>query len=76
MPINVFGNIISNNSDNKIDTSKIVHKHYLRTNYIEGIIEENIDLKNQYRIKNLLDPISIREAASKILLIINLMILL
>ena len=42
-----------------------VQKPYLRTNYIKSIIEEDIDLKNQYRIKNLPDPISIREAASK-----------
>ena len=63
MPINVFGN--SNNSDNKIDTSLFVQKPYLRTNYIEANIEEDIDLKNQYRIKNLPDPISIREATSK-----------
>ena len=65
MPIIVFGNS-SNNSDNKIDTSLFVHKLYLRTNYIESNIEEDIDLKNQYRIKNLPDPISIREAWSKI----------
>ena len=64
MPINVFGNS-SNNSENKIDTSLFVQKAYLRTNYIESNIEEDIDLKNQYRIKNLPDPISIREAASK-----------
>ena len=64
MPINVFGNS-SNNSDNKIDTSLFVQKPYLRTNYIESNIEEDIDLKNQYRIKNLPDPISIREPASK-----------
>ena len=63
MPINVFGNS-SNNNDNKIDTSLFVQKPYLRTNYIEANIED-IDLKNQYRIKNLPDPISIREAASK-----------
>ena len=63
MPIIVFGNS-SNNSDNKIDTSMFVQKPYLRTNYIESNIED-IDLKNQYRIKNLPDPISIREAASK-----------
>ena len=37
----------------------------MRTNYIEANIEEDIDLKNQYRIKNLPDPLSIREAASK-----------
>ena len=64
MPINVFGNS-SNNSDNKIDTSLFVQKSYLRHNYIESNIEEDIDLKNQNRIKNLPDPISIREAASK-----------
>ena len=37
----------------------------MRTNDIESNIEEDIDLKNQYRIENLPDPISIREAASK-----------
>ena len=46
MPINVFGNS-SNNSDNKFDTSLFVQKPYLRANYIEANIEENIDLKNQ-----------------------------
>ena len=64
MPINVFGNS-SNNSEQKIDTSIFVQKPYLRSNYIEANIEEYIDLKNQFRIKNLPDPISIREAASK-----------
>ena len=64
MPINVFGNS-SNNSDNKIDTSLFVQKPYLRTNYIEADIEEDLDLKNQFKIKNLPDPISIREPASK-----------
>ena len=43
-----------------------VQKPYFRTNYKESNIEEDIDLKNQFRIKNLPDPISIREAASKI----------
>ena len=63
MPINVFGN--SSNNDNKIDTSLFVQKPYLRTNYKEANIEEDIDLKNQFRIKNLPDPTSIREPASK-----------
>ena len=65
MPINVFGNSNSSNYDNKIDTSLFVPKLYLRTNYIESDVEENIDLRNQYRIKNLPAPISIREAASR-----------
>ena len=65
MPINVFGNSSNNSDNNKIDTSLFVQKPYLRTNYIEADTEEDIDLKNQYRIKNLPDPISIGEAASK-----------
>ena len=40
-------------------------KPYLRSNYIESNVEEDIDLQNQFRIKNLPDPISIREATSK-----------
>ena len=64
MPINVFGNS-SNNSEQKIDTSLFVQKPYLRSNYIEANIEEDIDLKNQFRIKNLPDPISNGEPVSK-----------
>ena len=64
MPINVFGNS-SNNSEQKIDTSLFVQKPYLRHNYIEANIEEDIDLKNQFRIKNLPDPISNGEPVSK-----------
>ena len=37
----------------------------MRTTYIESKIEEDIDLKNQNKNKNLPDPISIREACSK-----------
>ena len=65
MPINVFGNSNSNDNGIKIDTSLFVQKPFLRTNYIEASIEEDIDLKNQFRVKNLPDPISIREATSK-----------
>ena len=64
MPINVFGNS-SNNDNNKIDTSLFVQKAYLRTNYLESNLEEDIDLKNQFRIKNLLDPINIKVASNK-----------
>ena len=65
MPINVFGNSNSNDNGRKIDTSLFVQKPYLRTNYIEANIEENIDLKNQYEIKNLPDPTDIQDACSK-----------
>ena len=65
MPINVFGNSNSNNNKNEIDTSLFVQKPYLRHNYIESNIEEDIDLKNQFRIKNLPDPTEIQDACSK-----------
>ena len=74
MPINVFGNSNSNDNGNKIDTSLFVQKPYL-TNYKEANIEEHFDLKNQFGIKNLPVPISIREAASKNTLIIHSTIL-
>ena len=64
MLINVFGNS-SNDNGSKIDTSLFVQKPYLKHNYIEANIEEDIDLKNQFRIKNLPDPILVQEAASK-----------
>ena len=64
MPINVFGNS-SSNSENRIDTSLFVQKLYLRTNDIETNTKEDIDLKNQFRIKNSLDSFNIREATSK-----------
>ena len=77
MPINVFGNSSSSyDIDNKNYTSLFVEKPYLRTNYIESIIEENIDLKKQFRIKNLAYPISLREAASEKTLVVNLKTLL
>ena len=66
MPIDVFGNSSSSyDNGNKIDTLLFVQKLYLRCNFIEANIEKDIDLKNQYRIKILPDPISIREATSK-----------
>ena len=65
MPLNVFGNSNSNNSDNKIVTSLIVQKPYLRPNYIEAIIEKDIELKVHYRTNKLPDPITKRVATSK-----------
>ena len=64
MPIDVLVKK-SNISEIKIDTSPFVHKQYLRSNYIENDIEENIYMKNQLKIKNLKDPISIRDTSSK-----------
>ena len=64
MPINVFGST-SVKTENKIDTSLFVQKHYLRTKNSESNIEDNIHMEKYFRIQNLNDPISIREAASK-----------
>ena len=41
-PINVIGNY-SNKSESKIVNSLFVQKPYLRTNYIESNIEEDLD---------------------------------
>ena len=49
MPTNVFGNSSHDNNKN-FDKSLIVQKPYLRNNYIEANNEEDIDLKNQFRI--------------------------
>ena len=64
MSINVLGNS-NHNNNNKIDTRLFVQKPYLRTYFIESNTEEDIDLKNQFRLKNLLNLNSIREAASE-----------
>ena len=49
---------------------KLIHlfffkKPFSRTNYIESNIGEDIESKNLFRVKNLKDPISIRDAGSK-----------
>ena len=56
MLFNVFGNSSSSYDNNKIDTFLFVQKPYLRTNYIESDIEESLNMKNQFKIKNLPYP--------------------
>ena len=56
---------VTHQNGHKIDTSLFVQNFYLRNNYIEANIEEDIDMKNQFRIKNRNDPLSIRRKASK-----------
>ena len=51
-------------SDSQIDTSNFVKKSYLKTNYIEANLEEDIDMKNQFYIKNLPNPINLDDAIS------------
>ena len=67
MPINVFGNSSSSNdNNNKIDLSQYARKSYIRSNYIETDIDHDIDLKNQYKIINLPNPINNKDAINKI----------
>ena len=65
MLISVFGHSNQNNG-NKIDNSHFVQKPYLITNYIEANIEEDIDLKNQYRIINIPNPNNEKDIVNKI----------
>ena len=46
MPINVFG-YSSNNFEHKNHTSIFVQNFYLRTNYMQSNIKDDLDLKNQ-----------------------------
>ena len=63
MPNNVFGG--SSDNSIEIDTSAFVKKTDLRTNYIESDMEKDINLKNQYKIKNLPNPVNLQEPATK-----------
>ena len=66
MAINLSGySFFSQEKGNEIDTYSFVQKFFKRTIYIESSIEEDINMKNQFRIKNLPDPIIIRETTSK-----------
>ena len=64
MPMNVFGSTSSTGLTN-IDTTLFVQKPYLRTNYIESDMEEDIDMKQKFKITNLVDPTNDFEAANK-----------
>ena len=62
--MNVFGSS-SSQSDSQIDTTNFVKKSYLKTNYIEANLEEDIDMKNQFYIKNLPSAFNLDDAISK-----------
>ena len=62
--MNVFGSTSSTGLTN-IDTTLFVQKPYLRTNYIESDMEEDIDMKQNFKITNLVDPTNDFEAANK-----------
>ena len=62
MPADVFGST-SRNSSNTLDTSLFVQKPYFRIYYIQSKIEKDIELKNQYKIKNSPSPVNSTKAA-------------
>ena len=42
-----------------------VTKSYVRANYIESNMEEDIDMKDKFKIKNLIDPTNDFDAANR-----------
>ena len=62
MPTTVFGNSSKISEKN----SMFVQKPYLKSKFSESNIEEDIDMKNPYRIKNLANPISMGKPANKL----------
>ena len=72
--MNVFRNS-SNHSEKKIDTTLFVQEPYLRTNYIESNLEEDIDSKSQYGIKIYLILLTYEKQLQKTTSIINSKIL-
>ena len=66
MPTNVFGNSSSSHDNgNKIDTLLSVQKPYLRTICIEANTEKDINMKNQFTLKNLPCPQENSDAVCK-----------
>ena len=75
-PIYVFGNSSSSyDNGNKIDISLFVKKPYLRTNYIESNMEEDIDLKINIELKIYPILLAYKKQHQKIMFIIFLTIL-
>ena len=57
-----FGRAISGSSTS---TNTGVTKSYVRANYIESSMEEDIDMKYQFKIKNLPNPTNLQDPATK-----------
>ena len=64
MPSNIFGSTFGT-TENKIDTTLFVEKHYIKLMYIESNVEVGIESKSEIRNKNLPELVSIRGAASE-----------
>ena len=64
MPLRIFGTSSESISSN-IYTSSCVQKPCIRTSYIQSNIEEDIDMKNQFKNRNLKTLSSHNETLSK-----------
>ena len=61
--MNVFDSTSSTGLTN-LDTTLFVQKPYLKTNYVESDMAD-IDMKQKFKIKNLVEPINDFDAANK-----------
>ena len=62
--ISIFGTSSAGKTSNNPDTLPFVEKPEMRTIFFETNIEEDINLKNQFRLKGIPNPIRIREVTS------------
>ena len=60
-----FGRPINRDKTSSNIKTSDVTKSYIRDNYIESEMEENINMRNQYYIKNLPNPIDLDDAVNK-----------
>ena len=59
--IDKFGRPISGSSNIIPGVTKL----YIRANYLESNMEEDIDMKNQFKIKNVPNPVALQDVATK-----------
>ena len=52
-------------SGSSVTTKRGVTKSYVRANYIESSMEEDIDMKNQFKLKNLPNPTNLQDPTTK-----------
>ena len=62
MTISKFGVSASTSS---LSNTNFASKAYVRTNYLESEVEEDIGMENKFKIKNVPDPIEEGDAVNK-----------
>ena len=64
----------SRNVNSKLDTASLVQKTYSKTDYIESIVAEEIDMKERHKNINSPDPLILRIFLQKSKLMLSLTI--